>query len=213
MVLVESVYSVLGDAAPLAKLADLVEQYDALLVVDEAHAIAVAGFEGRGLAARAGLSDRLDVVTTATLSKALASQGGAVLGPAALIEHLVSTARPFIYDTGLAPAAAAAALEALHIVRAEPSLPNRALELSARLAAGVGVARPAGAVLSVPMPGPELAVRAQSQLARAGFRVGCFRPPSVPDGISRLRLTARATLTNRQVDEVVALIAACTDPS
>ena len=210
VVLVESVYSVLGDAAPLAEVAALVEEYDALLVVDEAHAIAVAGHEGRGLVATAGLAGRPDIVTTLTLSKALASQGGAVLGSPAVIDHLINTARPFIYDTGLAPAATAAALEALLVVRAEPTLPGRALELSARLAAGVGVANPAGAVLSVPMRSPEQALQTQAQLAEAGFRVGCFRPPSVPDGVSRLRLTARASLTNDQVDEVIGAITAMT---
>lgn len=212
MVLVESVYSVLGDAAPLAELAELVERYDGMLVVDEAHAIGVAGRGGRGLVSQAGLSGREDVVTTVTLSKALASQGGAVLGSAAVIDDLVNTARPFIYDTGLAPGAAAAALAALQIVQVEPALPGRALELSARLAAGVGASIPAGAVLSVPMAGPEQAVHAQAQLAAAGYRVGCFRPPSVPDRTSRLRLTARATLTNAQVDQVATSVAALMSP-
>ncbi|MBA2444830.1 MAG: 8-amino-7-oxononanoate synthase [Nocardioidaceae bacterium] len=211
MVLVESVYSVLGDAAPLVELGALVAEYDAVLVVDEAHAIAVAGQEGRGLVAAAGLAGRPDIVTTLTLSKALASQGGAVLGSTAVIEHLVNTARPFIYDTALAPAATAAALEALLVVQAEPALPQRVLELSARLAAGVGVATPAGAVLSVPMRSPEQALHAQAQLAEAGYRVGCFRPPSVPDGVSRLRLTARATLSDDQVDDVIGAITAITD--
>lgn len=211
LVLVESVYSVLGDAAPLAELGALVAQYDAVLVVDEAHAIAVAGQDGRGLVAAAGLAGRPDIVTTLTLSKALASQGGAVLASTAVIAHLVNTARPFVYDTGLAPAATGAALEALHVVQAEPALPQRAMELSARLAAGVGIPAPAGAVLSLPMRSPEHALHAQAQLAHAGFRVGCFRPPSVPDDISRLRLTARASLSDRHVDEVVGAIRAITD--
>ncbi len=208
VVLAESVYSVLGDAAPLTDLAALVEEHGALLVVDEAHAIAVAGPGGRGLVAAAGLVGRPDIVTTLTLSKALASQGGAALGSSAIIEHLVNTARPFIYDTALAPAATAAAHEALRVVCAEPALPARALELAGRLAAGVGLPRPAGAVMSLPMRTPAHALETQSLLAEAGYRVGCFRPPSVPDGLSRIRLTARASLTDGQVDDVICTLAA-----
>ncbi|MEQ6903574.1 aminotransferase class I/II-fold pyridoxal phosphate-dependent enzyme, partial [Nocardioides sp. YIM 152588] len=117
MVLAESVYSVLGDAAPLAELADLAERYDALLVVDEAHGL---GVHGPGLVAAQGLAGHPHVVVTATLSKSLGSQGGAVLGPAAVRDHLVNRARAFIFDTGLAPAAAGGALAALGQLRARP---------------------------------------------------------------------------------------------
>jgi 8-amino-7-oxononanoate synthase len=200
LVLVESVYSVLGDAAPLVELAAITETYDAVLVVDEAHAIGVAGKDGAGLIASHGLAGRPDVVMTMTLSKSLGSQGGAVLGSTRLIRHLVNTARPFIYDTGLAPAAAGAALEALAIVRREPDLPHRALSAARRLAGAVRRPDPAGAVLSVPMPGPREALDSQQRLLDHGLRVGCFRPPSVPDGRSRLRITARADLTTEDLD-------------
>ena len=103
MVLVESVYSVLGDEAPLAALAAVCERYDALLVVDEAHGL---GVRGPGLVRELGLAGLPHVLVTATLSKALGSQGGAVLGPQAVVDHLVNRARPFVFDTGLAPAAA-----------------------------------------------------------------------------------------------------------
>jgi 8-amino-7-oxononanoate synthase len=152
LVLVESVYSVDGDAAPLADLAAVVAGYDALLVVDEAHALGVSGPGGRGLVQEAGLAERTDIVVTATLSKALGSQGGVVLAAPAVIEHLVNTARPFIYDTGLAPSAAAGALAALQVIEAEPHLPARARRLATRLAVALGVEQPAGCVLSVPKP-------------------------------------------------------------
>ena len=119
MVLVESVYSVLGDEAPLAALAAVCERYDALLVVDEAHGL---GVRGPGLVRELGLAGLPHVLVTATLSKALGSQGGAVLGPQAVVDHLVNRARPFVFDTGLAPAAAGAALEALRQLRARPEL-------------------------------------------------------------------------------------------
>jgi 8-amino-7-oxononanoate synthase len=189
MVLVESVYSVLGDAAPLVELAGLCEQYDALLVVDEAHGL---GVHGPGLVAASGLAGQPHVIVTATLSKSLGAQGGAVLGPQPLRDHLVNRARTMIFDTGLAPAAAAAARAALHEIVARPELARTVRERVAGLAALLGVAEPAGAVLSVPMSSPTAAVAAQSAAMDRGLRVGCFRPPSVPDGISRLRITASA---------------------
>jgi 8-amino-7-oxononanoate synthase len=144
---------------------------------------------------------------TMTLSKSLGSQGGAVLGSTRLVRHLVNTARPFIYDTGLAPAAAGAALEAVSILRREPDLPHRALAVARRLADVVRRPEPAGAVLSVPMPGPHEALAAQQLLLDHGLRVGCFRPPSVPDGRSRLRITARADLSAQELDLACRLLA------
>ena len=121
--LVESIYSVLGDAAPLAELVAVCARHDALLVVDEAHGLGVRG-PGRLDVAEAGLAGAADVVVTATLSKSLGSQGGAVLGPRGR-DHLVNAARPFVFDTGLAPAAAGAALEALRrLSRSRPSCPT-----------------------------------------------------------------------------------------
>ena len=189
LVLAESVYSVLGDEAPLVELADACGQHGAMLVVDEAHGL---GVHGPGLVHERGLAGLEHVVVTMTLSKSLGSQGGAVLGPAALIEHLVNKARPFIFDTALAPAPTAAALAALGVLRARPDLPAVVRRRVVELAAALGVEPPAGAVLSVPMPSPQVAVAAQATALEHGLRVGCFRPPSVPDGISRLRITVNA---------------------
>jgi 8-amino-7-oxononanoate synthase len=189
LVLAESVYSVLGDEAPLAELAAVCEEYDALLVVDEAHGL---GVHGPGVVHRLGLAGLPHVVVTATLSKSLGSQGGAVLGSPALVEHLVNRARPFIFDTGLAPASAAGALAALGVLRDSPDLPDVVRHRVTDLAAALGVEPPAGAVLSVPMKSPQVALAAQAAVLAHGVRVGCFRPPSVPDGISRLRITSSA---------------------
>ncbi|MFP5022421.1 aminotransferase class I/II-fold pyridoxal phosphate-dependent enzyme [Pseudonocardia phyllosphaerae] len=191
VVVVESVYSVLGDAADLVRTAALCREHDALLVVDEAHGIGVLG-EGRGAVHAAGLAGAPHVAVTATLSKALGAQGGAVLGAPALREHLVNSARSFVFDTGLAPAAAAAAAQAARIVDADPGLPAALHAVADVVAAAAGVERAPGAVQSVPADGPGQAVAAAETLLDAGVLVGCFRPPSVPDGISRLRLVARA---------------------
>jgi 8-amino-7-oxononanoate synthase len=192
LVLAESIYSVLGDAAPLGTLAEIAERHGALLVVDEAHGLGVVGAGGRGLTHLSDLAGHPNVVLTVTLSKAMGAQGGVLLGPENFREHLVNTARPFIFDTALAPASAAGALAALRHLRAHPTLPGTIRTRVDALAAQLGVEAPAGAVLSVPMPSPQVAVAAQAACLGEGIRVGCFRPPSVPDGISRLRITTNA---------------------
>ncbi|MEU1572479.1 8-amino-7-oxononanoate synthase [Streptomyces collinus] len=207
----DTVFSVDGDAAPLAGLAEACREHGAGLVVDDAHGLGVLGEGGRGAPQAAGLAGADDVVATVTLSKSLGSQGGAVLGPARVVDHLVNAARTFIFDTGLAPAAAGAALSALRLLRRQPERAARARavagELHARLtAAGLEAVRPDAAVVSVRAPSPEDAVNWAARCRAAGLAVGCFRPPSVPDGISRLRLTARADLTGQQIERAVGLI-------
>jgi 8-amino-7-oxononanoate synthase len=200
LVLVESVYSVLGDAAPLTDVADLCRRHGAVLVVDEAHALGVAGPGGRALCHEYGLVGRTEVIATVTLSKSLGAQGGAVLCVPAVRDHLVNRARPFIYDTGLAPGAAGAALAALRIIATEPDRVARVNRIAATLAETSRVPQPAAAVLSVPMPGPHEALGAVAAASDRGVRIGCFRPPSTPDGSSRLRLTAHAQLTDDDLD-------------
>ena len=139
------------------------------------------------------------MVATATLSKSFGAQGGVVLGSLAVREHLINRARPFIYDTGLAPAAAGGALAALRVVQADPGLAGRVRGNAAILANAAGVGAPAGAVLSVAMPGPHEALASVAAAAGHGLRIGCFRPPSTPDGISRLRLTAHAHHTDEEL--------------
>ncbi|MCX3288187.1 8-amino-7-oxononanoate synthase [Streptomyces sp. NEAU-H22] len=207
----DTVFSVDGDAAPLAALAEACRAHGAGLVVDDAHGLGVLGDGGRGAPQATGLAGAGDVVATVTLSKSLGSQGGAVLGPARVVDHLVNAARTFIFDTGLAPAAAGAALSALRLLCREPERAARARavagDLHARLtAAGLEAVRPDAAVVSVRAPSPEDAVRWAARCRAAGLAVGCFRPPSVPDGISRLRLTARADLTAQQIERAVRLI-------
>ncbi|MFF7853617.1 aminotransferase class I/II-fold pyridoxal phosphate-dependent enzyme [Streptomyces sp. NPDC007904] len=209
----DTVFSVDGDAAPLAGLAEACREHGAGLVLDDAHGLGVLGDGGRGAPHAAGLAGAGDVVVTVTLSKSLGSQGGAVLGPARVVGHLVNAARTFIFDTGLAPAAAGAALSALRLLRREPGRAARAgavaRELHARLtAAGLRAVRPDAAVVSVRAPSPEQAVRWAADCRAAGLSVGCFRPPSVPDGISRLRLTARADLSGAEIERAVRVIGA-----
>ncbi|MFD0541134.1 aminotransferase class I/II-fold pyridoxal phosphate-dependent enzyme [Actinomadura luteofluorescens] len=152
------------------------------------------------------------MVLTLTLSKSLASQGGAVLGAPEVIDTLVDTGRSFIFDTGLNPPAAGAALAALDVLASDPALPGRARERAlaiSNLAAGSGLetARPAAAVVPVFLGEPQAAVRAAEICAEHGLRVGCFRPPSVPKGRACLRLTARATLDESDLTRLRAALA------
>lgn len=200
VLVLESIYSVLGDAAPLERAAALCAQYGALLLVDEAHSLAAV--PGGSAVRAAGLEQAGHVLATATLSKALGAQGGVVLlgGPQAQLwrEHLLNTARTFIFDTALAPAAAAGALAALDLATAEriaalaanTRLIRDTLAAHEQLAGRIDPA--AGAVQSVRMRTPGQAAAAAALLRERGCAVNCFRPPSVPDGISRLRLTAHA---------------------
>lgn len=152
------------------------------------------------------------MVATLTLSKALGSQGGAVLGPADVIAHLINTARTFIFDTGLAPAAAGAALASVRLLERTPELAGRVRTVAETLhrlltARGLTAVRPDAAVVSIKAPSPRSAVEWAAECRRAGLAVGCFRPPSVPDGVSRIRLTARADLTDEQIAWAVDTIA------
>ncbi|HEY4452752.1 MAG TPA: 8-amino-7-oxononanoate synthase [Pseudonocardiaceae bacterium] len=211
LVITDSVFSVDGDLAPLPELAAVCRRQGAGLLIDDAHGFGVLGNGGRGAVADAGLQGAPDVVTTMTLSKALGAQGGAVLGPRRVIHHLVNTARTFIFDTGLAPGSAAAALTALRVLKEEPERAERvrgnAMTLASRLfEAGFAACTPSAAVISVRAPSPEAAVEWAARCRDDGVVVGCFRPPSVPDKISRLRLTVRADLTETDLDRAVRTI-------
>ena len=196
VVVTDSVFSADGALAPLRQLHDVCRRHGAVLLVDEAHGLGVRGAGGRGLLDEVGLAGAPDIVMTTTLSKALGSQGGAVLGPVAVRDHLIDAARTFIFDTGLAPAAVGSAAAALRLLIAEPGRADAVLAHARALADICGVTeKPESAVVSVILGDPEVALAAANACLEHGVRVGCFRPPTVPVGTSRLRLTVRASLT------------------
>ncbi|MCD0448166.1 8-amino-7-oxononanoate synthase [Actinocorallia sp. API 0066] len=204
VVVTDAVFSVDGDVAPLAELHRVVREHGALLVVDEAHALGVVGEHGRGAAWAAGIAGEPDVVLTLTLSKSLASQGGAVLGAPEVRETLIDTARSMIFDTGLNPAALGSALAALDVIETSPELPGRARAIARRvskIAEGLGMetTTPDAAVVPVVLGDPRKALRGAEICRESGFRVGCFRPPSVPQGRACLRITARASLDEAEL--------------
>jgi 8-amino-7-oxononanoate synthase len=216
VVVSDAVFSVDGAVAPVRELHAAARSHNALLVLDEAHAFGVVGPGGRGAAAAAGIAAEPDLIRTVTLSKSLAGQGGAVLGAADVIGTLVDIGRGFIFDTGLAPPCAGAALAALQVIAAEPALGARAQASAARLAAiatqaGLRTAPSGAAVLAVVVGESGQAVQAQRTCARHGVRAGCFRPPSVPAGQACLRLTGRANLAEGDFEVAARALAAARD--
>jgi 8-amino-7-oxononanoate synthase len=188
----ESLFSMDGDVAPLADLAELARAHDAALIVDEAHAIGVFGPEGRGLCAAAGV--RPDVLI-GTLGKALGSHGGFAAGTTDLVDILVNRARTFIFTTAGPPAVAAAAREAVAITSG-PDGDLRRASLMARiqqLQAALGLDRPATTPILPFVVGPDRsALELSARLRATGFFVQAIRPPTVPEGTARLRITLSA---------------------
>jgi 8-amino-7-oxononanoate synthase len=204
LVVTDAIFSMDGDAAPLRDIADLCERHGAMLYVDEAHSDGVLGPTGGGLAEALGLSSRVDV-HMGTLGKALGASGAFVAGEKRLVELLVSRARTFVFSTAPVPAASGAALAALGIVRAEPERRARVLALAERMRAGLAgrgfdVARVAAPIFPVVLGSEERALAASRGLRVRGFFVRAIRPPTVPRGTSRLRVTLTAGHTEAQVD-------------
>lgn len=200
LVITDSVFSTDGALAPLRRLHEVCRRHRALLLVDEAHGLGVRGSGGRGLVHEVGLAGEPDVVVTTTMSKSLGSQGGVVLGPTAVRDHLVDAARTFIFDTGLTPAAVGAAAAAVGVLTEEPWRAEAVISRARELAEICDVPEaPESAVVSVILGDPEVAVATAAACLDAGVRVGCFRPPTVPAGTSRLRLTARASLSDEEM--------------
>jgi 8-amino-7-oxononanoate synthase len=213
LVITESVYSVDGDLAPLADLADACAEFGAVLLVDDAHALGVLGDHGAGAVAAAGLAGAPHVVVTTTLSKAVGAAGGVVAGPDVLVRHLVDAGRTFVYDTALPPAVAAGARAALHLLRAADDaraiVHERAHAAAKRLRdAGVAVCEPSAGIVSATAADAAAAVEWAARCAAAGVAVGCFRPPSTPDGSSRLRLTINAGVPASDFERALDVVAA-----
>jgi 8-amino-7-oxononanoate synthase len=212
LVVTDSVFSMDGDVAPLPDVVAACDRHGAVLMVDEAHATGVVGPGGRGAVAGYGLDGRVGVIM-GTLSKSLGAAGGFIAGSAALCAYLRNRARSFIFDTALPPPTAAAALAALGIVEREPERPLRARRLAGRLAAGLRAAGydvrdPPAAVVPVVVGAPDAAVGLSARLLDAGVLVTAIRPPSVPDGTSRLRATVMATHTDGEIDRAIAAFGA-----
>ncbi|MEO6065535.1 MAG: 8-amino-7-oxononanoate synthase [Lysobacterales bacterium] len=213
MLATDGVFSMDGDVAPLTPLARLARAVRATLWVDDAHGCGTLGPEGRGSVAAAGLT-RADVpLLTVTLGKAFGTHGALVLGETALIEALLQFARPYIYSTASPPALACASLAALEIVRGDEGAVLRARldQLIRRwregaAQSGLPMLDSTTAIQPLVVGSAAAALESQAFLEQRGFFVGAVRPPTVPQGQSRLRITLTALHTD---DEIDALLEAC----
>jgi 8-amino-7-oxononanoate synthase len=214
LIVTDTVFSMEGDLAPLAGLVELAGRHDALLLIDEAHATGVLGAAGRGLTELlpAGRYDPDRVIKVGTLSKALGAQGGFVCGGRRLVEYLVNCARPYVFSTALAPPSAAAAREAVSIVRAEPERRRHLLALAEQLRGGLrALGYPASGsrcqIVPLLVGAAGAAMRLSGRLEERGLLVPAIRPPSVPAGTARLRISLTAGHTAEDVRRLVAALA------
>jgi 8-amino-7-oxononanoate synthase len=210
LIVSDGVFSMDGDIAPLDRLVPLAESFDALLMVDDAHATGVLG-EGRGTAHHFGLEGRVDV-EMGTLSKALAAAGGYVAGSKDLISYLVNKARSYIFSTALPPALIAAAAAALDILRESSALVDRLAHNSRFFRTKLvehGLSPGGGVTPIIPLivGDNEAALNAARALREEGLIVGAIRPPTVPWGQSRLRLTVSAAHTKEELESAAEKIA------
>ncbi|MBE2993291.1 8-amino-7-oxononanoate synthase [Sphingomonas sp. CFBP 13603] len=187
---VESLYSMDGDRAPLVALAEIADRHDAILLIDEAHATGVFGTDGRGLAE--GLDGRENVISLRTCGKALGCEGALLCGPATMREFIVNRGRGFIFSTAPSPLMALAVGEALRIIADEPARRKRLWDLIAtaeRVLAPYGVAATGSQILPLVLGDAARTMRVAGAIQAAGFDVRGIRPPTVPEGTSRLRIS------------------------
>jgi 8-amino-7-oxononanoate synthase len=212
LIVTDSLFSMDGDLAPLADLATLAEEHDAMLLVDEAHATGVFGEHGRGVCEHAGVEAGVHV-RVGTLSKALGSIGGFVVGRQSLIEWLANRARPYVFSTAAPDATAAAALEALRIVRDEPhrrrELLQHATELRATFAnQGWRLGDTQSQIIPLFVGDPQRTMRLMDTLLDRGLFVPGIRPPSVPEGESLLRISLSYAHTSEMQAQLLSATAA-----
>lgn len=212
LVVTDSVFSMEGDEAPLVALVEVCEQYGASLMVDEAHATGLLGPSGRGLVAELGMEGRV-AIQMGTLGKALGSFGAYIAGSRTLVDWLINRARSFVFTTALPPAVAAAAHAALRIVQDEPERRAHVLALAAALRGRLtqdGWNVLPGRLPIIPvLVGPDDATMALAgRLAEAGILATGIRPPTVPEGTGRIRLTLTAAHGTEDVNAIAAAFAA-----
>jgi 8-amino-7-oxononanoate synthase len=202
IVLTDAIFSMDGDAADLPGLLALCERHQALLMVDEAHASGLLGPTGAGLAEQQDLKGRIPLLM-GTLGKGLGSFGAFVACSALLREHLVNTCRGFIFSTALPPPCLGASLEALRIAHAEPWRRERALAHADRIRRALGLPPQPSAIVPVRVGEDATAVQKAGELQARGFDVRAVRPPTVPEGSARLRITTGAHQAEADVERLI----------
>ncbi|WP_300542352.1 8-amino-7-oxononanoate synthase [Maricaulis sp.] len=200
MILTDGVFSMDGDFAPLPEILALGEQYDAWTLVDDAHGIGIVG-DGRG-SAHAFAPPAAAPLQMGTLSKALGSYGGYLCASQRVCELLRTRARPLVFTTALPPASAAAALKALDLIETDAELRNRPLALARRFCSRMRLPEPVSPIVPVILGSADLALAASAALEETGFLVTAIRPPTVPEGTARLRITFSAAHSESDIDRL-----------
>jgi 8-amino-7-oxononanoate synthase len=212
LIVTDGVFSMDGDLAPLPEIVELAQRHDARVMVDEAHGTGCLGPGGRGLVADFGLEDEIDVIV-GTLGKALGSYGAYVLCDEPMAKYLINTARTLIFSTGLPPPAVAAAIAALELLREQPrrveKLQHNARVLRAALGeSGLPVEDGESPIVPLIVGDASAALAASDRALERGVFAQAIRPPTVPDGTSRLRLAVMASHTRSELREAARVLAA-----
>ena len=208
LIVTDGVFSMDGDIAPLPDICDLAARHDAMVLVDDAHGFGVLGKDGGGTVSHFGL-DEESIIQMGTLSKAVGALGGYIAGSRVLIELLINRARGFIFTTGLPPATLAAANTALDLIRSTPNLREHLFShakclKTALIDLGYTLLPSETQILPVVLGSPQRATRAAESLLAEGVFAPAIRPPAVPSGTSRLRLTVMATHTEAEIQQAIA---------
>ena len=211
LIVTDGVFSMDGNLAPLREISRLAEKHSAWLMVDDAHGVGVLGQQGGGLVEELNMTVEQVPVLVGTLGKSFGTFGAFVAGSEALIETLIQFSRSYIYTTALPPAIAAATLASLKIVREESWRRDRLVQLVARFRRGaqqigLQLAESNTPIQPVLINNDEKVMQVGQQLRAAGFLVGAIRPPTVPVGTGRLRITFSANHSEEQVDQLVAAL-------
>ena len=210
LIVTDGVFSMDGDIAPLPKIVELAKEYKAYIMIDDAHATGVLGNDGRGTADYFGLKEEIDF-TVGTLSKAIGAEGGFVSTSSIAKNYLLNNARSFIFQTALSPSAIEAAREGISIIQNEPERRKQLLKNAQYLRlkleeSGFVIKEGETPIISLIIGGSHEAMQFSAKLMDEGVFIPAIRPPTVPKGSSRLRITVMATHTIEQLDMVISKI-------
>lgn len=210
LIVTEGVFSMDGDLAPLRELAGLAEEFEAILLVDDAHGTGVMGHTGRGTIEHWDVQSD-NIIHMGTLSKALGTSGGFITGTKDFISYLINTSRSFMFSTAPPPAMASAAQAAIHLIQHQPERRarlwhNREHMYQGLIAMGCHMPMTQSPILPIIVNDPELAVKMSRHLQKKGIYIPSIRPPTVPKGTSRLRITVTAEHSIQQIDAALKAI-------
>ncbi|MCH1438370.1 MAG: 8-amino-7-oxononanoate synthase [Rubripirellula sp.] len=209
-IVTNTIFGMDGDIAPLDCLQEVAEQHDACVIADEAHGTGVLGTDGSGVCDALGVKSKI-AIRIGTLSKAVGSQGGFVAAPRVIVDHLINHCRSLIYSTSLAPSAVSAALAGIGEIRTRPERRQRVQKLARQVRSELSVNVTSKLEASVPIipvivgTDPRV-IEVSAQLAKSGFYIPAIRPPTVPEGTARLRISLSAAHEAEMIDELLIAI-------